>query len=76
MGVLVAFSVFVDGQPAGQLKVNETLTVPVPPGPHKVKVSGGGTFFGIEQDVIVQPNQVHSWKVGYTWMGGIRLTPA
>jgi serine/threonine protein kinase len=76
MGVLVAFSVFVDGQPAGQLKVNETLTVPVPAGPHKVKVSGGGTFFGIEQDVIVQPNQVHSWKVGYTWMGGIRLIPA
>jgi serine/threonine protein kinase len=74
MGRMASFSVFIDGQPAGRLAHGEELTVPVPAGRHRVKVTGGGAFFAAEHDVIVQANAVHCLTVGYSGLGGVQLT--
>jgi hypothetical protein len=74
MGRLVSFSVFIDGQPAGKLAHGEEISTPMSAGTHKVKVSGGGSFFGTEQDVVIEAGQVHTLTVGYTGLGGIRVT--
>jgi serine/threonine protein kinase len=74
MGRLVSFSVFIDGQPAGKLAYGEEISTPLSAGMHKVKVSGGGSFFGAEQDVMIVAGQVYTLTVGYTGLGGIRLT--
>jgi hypothetical protein len=75
MGALVGFSVYIDGHSVGKLWANQTLAVPVSTGTHKIKVSGGGSFFGTKLDVVIRPNQLCSYKVGYSWMGGVKLTP-
>jgi hypothetical protein len=41
-----------------------------------VKVSGGGTFFAAEQDVVIAPDQVRCLAVGYTSLGGVKLAEA
>jgi len=74
IGQLVPFWVEIDDNYVGDLPFGSTLTVSVSPGEHHLRVYGGGAFFGKDLDILVGPDRVISWKVGYTLLGGVKLT--
>ena len=72
-GLLVSFKVKIDGKLVGELPCGNSLDVTVKPGEHRLQVYGGGAFCGKELVVDVPPGDFISWKVGYTWLGAVRL---
>jgi hypothetical protein len=73
-GALMTFEVRLNDELAGTLNYQETLCVPAPPGPCELRVSGGGAFFAARLELDLAANEILTWKVGYTWLGGVRLT--
>jgi len=73
-GRLTRFRLYLDGELVGELGHGETLEIAVSPGEHYLEVKGGGTPFGNGSHFSISAAQTVSWEVGYTLLGGIRLS--
>jgi hypothetical protein len=73
-GWFVSFTVEVDGVVIGKLAYGKTLEVQLSFGEHLLDVSGGGTFFGATEQLMVHSSEILVYSVCYSWSGGTLLS--
>ena len=73
-GMLVAFTVELDGFYVGELAYGAMLEMDLSAGVHVLVVSGGGAFFSATERFFADQNEFLLYTVCYSWYGGISLS--
>jgi hypothetical protein len=73
-GMLVSFSVELDGCFIGPLNYGGSLEVRISPGEHLLSVWGGGAFFGATERFVAVPDELSEFTVCYSWYGGVSVS--
>jgi hypothetical protein len=73
-GLLVSFTVELDGCVVGGLSFRAPLDLEISPGEHVLGISGGGAFSAAQERFFVRPTELVAYTVCYSWYGGVKLS--